>query len=80
MYILMEDKESLRKYNDILNKVSNSMKKKFDRKPDFHNGEILPKVGSNNICLPLILSDFVLGKDENYYPQVFLRECKYKKS
>ena len=21
--------------------------------------------------------DFVLKKDENYYPQVFLKECKY---
>ena len=25
----------------------------------------------------VLLTDFVLKKDENYYPQVFLRECKY---
>ena len=76
----MEDEESLRKHNDILNKVSNSEEERIDSKPDFHNKEIHPKVGSNNACLTLILSDFVLEKDENYYPQVFLRECKYKKS
>ena len=25
----------------------------------------------------VILVGFVLKKDENYYPQVFLKECKY---
>ena len=27
--------------------------------------------------LAVILIDFLLKKDENYYPQVFLKECKY---
>ena len=37
----------------------------------------MPKVGSNYICLAVILIDFVLIKDENYYyPQVFLKESK----
>ena len=42
---------------------------------DFQNKEI-PKVGSNYIFLTVILLDFVLKKDENYYLQVFLKECK----
>ena len=32
---------------------------------------------SNHICLVVISLDSALEKDENYYPQVFLKECKY---
>ena len=42
---------------------------------DFDDKE-MPKVGSNYICLVVILTDFILKKDENYYPQVFLKKCK----
>ena len=31
----------------------------------------------NYICLAVLSIDFVLKKDENYYRQVFLKECKY---
>ena len=37
----------------------------------------MPKVGSNHTCLPVTSLDSALKKDENYYPQVFLKECKY---
>ena len=47
-----------------------------DEAINFHNKEI-PKVGSNYICLAVILIEFFLQKDENCYPQVFLKECKY---
>ena len=43
---------------------------------NFHNNEI-PKEGSQCICLSVILIDSVYKKDKNYYPQVFLEECKY---
>ena len=43
---------------------------------DFHDNEI-PKVNSNYTCLAVALFDFVLKKDQNYYPQVFLKECKH---
>ena len=33
---LTEDKELLKKCNDIWNKVSNSMKKEFDREPIYN--------------------------------------------
>ena len=33
--------------------------------------------GSNFTCLAVILVDFIIKKDENYYPQLFLKECKY---
>ena len=35
------------------------------------------KVDSNHTCLAVISLDFVLKKDENYYPQVSLKDCKY---
>ena len=54
-------------------------KKSYDDQAiDFHYKEI-PKVGPNYSCLAVILIDFVLEKDENYYPQIFLKECKYIK-
>ena len=37
------------------------------------------KVDSNHTCLAVISLDSALKKDENYYPQVFLKECKYIK-
>ena len=37
----------------------------------------LPKVNSNHTCLTIISLDSALKKDENYYPEVFLKECKY---
>ena len=34
---------------------------------------------SNHTCLVVISLDSVLNKDGNYYPQVFLKGCKYIK-
>ena len=45
---------------------------------DFYDKEI-PKLDSYHTCLALISLDSALKKDENYYPQVFLKECKYIK-
>ena len=46
-----------------------------DEVTDFYDKEI-PKVDSNHTCLALISLDFVLKKDESYYPQIFLKGCK----
>ena len=43
---------------------------------NFHNNKI-PKEGSNFICLSVILIDSVFRTGKNYYPQVFLEECKF---
>ena len=37
----------------------------------------IPKGDSNHTCLPVISSDSALKKDDNYYLQLFLKECKY---
>ena len=85
MYFVIEDNELLETYNDIWNKVGNSIKK-IDCEPiynkkvlktktksysnkalDFPNNETI-KVGSNYTCLAVILIDFVLKIEENYYP------------
>ena len=47
-----------------------------DEVKDFHNKEI-PKVDSKYNCLAVITLGSVLKKDENYYLQVLLKECKY---
>ena len=43
---------------------------------DFYDKES-PNVDSNYTCIAVINLDFILKKDESYYPQVFLKECKY---
>ena len=43
---------------------------------NFHNNKI-PKEDSQCICLSVILIDSVFRTGNNYYPQVFLEECKY---
>ena len=43
---------------------------------NFYNNKI-PKKGSEFICLSVILIHFYSRTDKNYYPQVFLEECKY---
>ena len=35
------------------------------------------KLDSNDTCLAVISLDSALKKDDNYYPQVFLKERKY---
>ena len=43
---------------------------------NFHSGKI-QKQGSQCICLSVIFIDSVYRTGKNYYPQVFLEECKY---
>ena len=43
---------------------------------DFYDKNIL-KVDSNYTCLAVVSLKSALKKDGNYYPQVFLKECKY---
>ena len=43
---------------------------------DFNDKGIV-KVESNHTCSAVISLDSALMKDEHYYPQVFLKECKY---
>ena len=48
-----------------------------DEATDFRNKE-MPKIGSNHTCLAVITIDLVFKKDENYYLQMYLKDCKYK--
>ena len=43
---------------------------------DFYDKEIL-EVGSNYTYLAVILTDFVLKKDDKYFLQMFLKKYKY---
>ena len=96
IFFLIKGEELLEKYNEIWEKVKNSLKKEFDSEPvysekclkaivksynrkidtNFHNNKI-PKEGSQFICLSVILIDSVFRTGKNYYPQLFVEECKY---
>ena len=60
-------------YNKIFLKTK--IKSHGDEVSDFYDKKI-PKVDSNHTCLEVINLDSALNKDGNYYPQVFLKECK----
>ena len=56
--------------------LKTKIKSHGDEVTDFYDKEI-PKIVFNHTCLAVISLDFILKKDECYYPQVFLKECKY---
>ena len=70
-----------KKKNDskpVYNKTSlkTKIKSHGDEDKYFYDKKI-PKLGSNHTCLAAISLDSALKKDDNYYPCVFLKECKY---
>ena len=56
--------------------LKNKIKFHVDEVTDFYDKKI-PKVDYNHTCLAVISLDSALKKDDNYYRQVFLKECKY---
>ena len=72
---------------------STDIKEEFDSEPVYnktflktkiksHDDEVtdfkeIPTVSSNHTCLVVISLDCALKKDDNYYPQMFLKECNY---
>ena len=92
IFFLIKDNELLKKYDEIWEKVKNSLKK-FDSewvynlkaKKKSYNGKIntnfpnskIPKKGSQFICLSVILINSVFKTGKNYCPQALLEECKY---
>ena len=81
-YFLIKDNELLEKYNEILKKVKNSIKKEFVSEPVFNEKYLKAKYlkylieGSRYICLSVILIDSIFRSGRIYYPQVLLEECK----
>ena len=67
------DSESVYNEKNLKSKIK-SYNGKINTK--FHNNEIA-KENSQCTCLSVILIDSVFKIDNNYYPQVFLKECKY---
>ena len=56
--------------------MKTKIKSHGDKVTDFHDKKV-PKVDYNHTFLPVISLDSALKKDENCYPQVFFKECKY---
>ena len=81
--MLLRIKSEVISRKNLIASMSIVKKKKFKTKRKSHGDEAsdfydekIPKVDSNHTCLVVIRLDSVLKKDENYYPQVFLKECK----
>ena len=58
------------------NYLKTKIKSHGDGITDFYDKNI-PKPDSNHTCLAVIILDSAPEKGANYYPQVFLKECKY---
>ena len=58
------------------NYLKTKIKSHDDEVTHFYNKKI-PKLDSNHTCLVVITLDCALKKNDNYYSQVFLKECKY---
>ena len=59
-----------------INCLKNKIKSHGNELIDFYDKEI-PKLDSNRTCLAVYSLDSTLKKDDNYYLEVFLKECKY---
>ena len=85
IYFFIKDKQVFKKNFSIKEefdsqtiykkKLKSKKKEDGDDATDFH-GKKIPKVGSDCTCYAVILIEFVLKKDENYFSKVFLKECK----
>ena len=71
---IKKDFESEPVYNKIFLKTKR--KSHSNEVTDFYDKKI-PKIDSNHTCLAVTSLDSTLKKDDNYYLQVFLKECKY---
>ena len=56
--------------------LKSQIKSYGDEPSDFRDKQI-PKVGSNHTWFAVISLVSAINKDENYYSQVFLKECNY---
>ena len=56
--------------------MKTKIKSNGDEVTNFYDKRI-PKVDYNHTCLAVISLDSALKKDENCYPQMFLKEFKY---
>ena len=56
--------------------LKTKIKSHGDEVTDFYDGKKL-RVYLNHTCLAIISLDSALKKDENYYLQEYLKECKY---
>ena len=79
----IEDDDLLEKYNAIWEIVSTGIKKEFDSEPVYNKSFSKTKIKSygdedtdfHDLEMPKI--DSALKKEENYYPKVFFKKCKY---
>ena len=69
----------IKRHNDFWSKVGNSTKKEFDYKPNCNKSflETKTKSDGDKAIDFILLLDFVLKVNENYYLQIILKQSKY---
>ena len=82
-----KNKEELRKYTKIWNKIKNQIEKINGSEPikykkdftkiKFESYDDLPLVNALNILSMIIVTRFDFQKDSKYYPKVYLHKCGY---
>ena len=98
MSFIVKDKQLLKNYTKIWDKIEKLMKINFESNPvygddvkykqtkikiyagsvitNFHNKKMLKEKAPCK-CLSIIMIDSVIRANKKYYPQTFLKECKY---
>ena len=85
MYFMIKEEKVFDKFMETWEKVSNMIKKKFNSericskkyliaKKIFSTKESFQSFYRNVIRVPVILTDSVYRKDENYYPKVLFKK------
>ena len=82
-----KNKEELRKYTKIWNKIKNQIEKINGSEPikykkdftkiKFESYDDLPLVNALNILSMIIVTRFDFQKDSKYYPKIYLHKCGY---
>ena len=88
MASLVKDHNVLDKYNKIWDKIKEKVNIKFHSMPLYDKtygkiktnflGDEAPKENMHYTCIACITIDSVMKTDKKNYPQVYLKECKYR--
>ena len=73
----IKDEQLIEKYNEVWEKVKNSLKKEFDIEPVYNEKYLKSKIKSYNKKTNTYSFSIYLFISKNYCRQVCLQECKY---
>ena len=79
MSFVIKDDDVLDKYNEIWDKIKETLSIKFHSMPVYDGKYIKTKVrGFSGVTVACITIDSITRMEKKKYPQVYLEECKYR--